>query len=54
MSHRPSGTFVTATLVEGNLSVRWSVKAYPTALKRGLDEARKGALDALRELREVS
>lgn len=51
VSHSPKTTTVTVSLVEGNLSVRWSVKTYSTAIKGGVREARAGATKALDELK---
>lgn len=53
VSHTPSGTLVTVTFMEGNVSVKWSVKAYTSTLKAGLAEARAGAEKALGQLQEA-
>ena len=43
---------VTVSLVDGNLSARWSVKAF-NRIKDGVVEARAGATAALEQLREA-
>lgn len=43
-------TSVTVTLVEENLSVKWSVKTYTSTIAKGVAEARAGARKALAEL----
>lgn len=54
VAHSATGlTTVTVSLLEDNLSVRWSVKTYPSALKSGIAEARKYARKAMVDLREA-
>jgi hypothetical protein len=44
---------VTVTLVDGNLSARWSTKAYGQ-IKAAVIEARREAAQAITELREAT
>lgn len=54
VSHSANGnTAVTCTVQEGSLSVKWSVKAFTSTIKHGVEEARKGAYEALAELKEA-
>jgi len=53
VKHSPTGTTVTASLQEGNLSVRWTVKGYVSLLAKGVAEAKSGAEAALAELKEA-
>jgi hypothetical protein len=46
-------TVVTVTLQDGNLTAKWSVKAYDN-IKGGVTEARAYAHKALAELREAT
>ena len=53
-SHSANGmTTATVSLVEGNLSVRWSVKTFVNAIPAGVKEARAGAVKALDQLKEA-
>ena len=55
VSHSANGvTVVTVTLVEGNLSARWSVKSFTSGIKAGVEEARTRAHQALTDLREAT
>lgn len=49
-AHGP--TVVTVTLVDGNLTAKWSVKSYSN-IQAGVREARSAAQKALAELREA-
>ena len=51
--HAAGRTNVTVTLVDGNLTARWSVKCYASTIKQGVAEARAAAEKALQELREA-
>lgn len=53
VSHAGNKTHVTVTIVEDNLSVRWSVKCYASTLKWGVEQARAGARKALAELHQA-
>lgn len=54
VKHSPKQTTVTVSLQEGNLSVRWTVKAYTTTIKAGVKEAREYAEKALADLRAAA
>lgn len=43
-------TSVTVTLVEGNLTAKWSVKTHTPTIREGVKEARSWARKALDEL----
>ena len=45
---------VTCSLVEDNLSARWSVATTTATLRHGVADARKGAQLALSELRKAA
>lgn len=53
VNHNAKSTTVTCSIQEGNLSVKWAVKTYATQIEQGVAEARCGARDALRRLREA-
>lgn len=53
VAHGPKSTTVTCSVQDGNLSVRWTVKAYASTIKTGVAEARKGAHRAMSELKEA-
>jgi hypothetical protein len=53
VSHAADKTTVTVTLVEDNLTAKWSVKCYTSTIKKGVAEARKLATSALADLREA-
>lgn len=53
VTHTPKATSVKCSIQEGNLSVSWTVKAYASTIKTGVEEARKGARRAMSELKEA-
>lgn len=54
VTHNANGQgSVTVSLVQGNLSVKWSEKLYVGLTKKTLPVARKNARRELRELREA-
>lgn len=53
VAHAASGTFATVTLVDDNLSVKWTVKTYVGGVGQGIAEARKAAQAAMADLREA-
>jgi hypothetical protein len=54
VSHTPTGSTVTCTLLDGNLSVRWTVKCYTHTIRECVIEARAGAIKALADLRAMT
>lgn len=50
VKHSPTITTVTCTMMEGNLTVKWTVKTYVGQIKRGVAEARAGARKAMDDL----
>lgn len=50
--HSPTGTTVTATIQEGNLTARWTVKAFGSTVKTAVPQAKAGAAKAIEALRE--
>jgi hypothetical protein len=54
ITHGASGTTATVTIVEDNLSVKWSVKTFTNKIKAGIKEARVQGNRAMDELQEVS
>lgn len=52
-SYAPRNCSATVSLVQGNHSARWTVKAYAGGIKAAVKEARKAAHAALGELREA-
>lgn len=53
VKHTPTGTTVTCSLREDNLSVRWTVKTFIGSIPEGVEQARKGATTALDRLKEA-
>lgn len=54
VSHAATGTTsVTVTLVEENLTAKWSVKTYASQIRRGVAEARLYAQQAMRDLHDA-
>lgn len=53
VSASPKQTTVTVTLQQGNHTVKWSVRAYSTGLKKGLAEARSYAKQALTDIQQA-
>lgn len=53
VAHSPSGTIATCTLVSGNLTAKWSVRAPVGTIAKGVANARKQAQRALTELEEA-
>jgi hypothetical protein len=53
VAHSPSGTIATCTMVSGNLSAKWSVRAPVGTIAKGVAQARKQARRALTELEEA-
>ena len=54
VSHSPSGTVVTCTLQQGNVTAKWTVKAYESTIKQGVGDARAGAKKALAQVQEAT
>lgn len=52
VTHSTAGTRCQVTRQEGRLVIRWAVKAYPSTVREGIREARKGAAKAMADLRE--
>lgn len=53
--HKPTNgpAVVTCTVQDGNLTAKWSVKSFHN-IKAGVAEARRGATDALGQLKEAT
>lgn len=51
VTHSNKQTLVTCSLVEGNLSAKWTVKTYASEIKKGVAQARKHARQGLADLR---